>query len=328
MYFKQISTVLPDTRLNIMDEYKSLGLEKYEAQVHTVIYGIKEIRVLPDTEDFIDFIARPLRNLIRNGVESSSIKFVIYCHTAPWVMPPWQQTGLLSEVSKYFPQARFFGTNANKCVSVISALELASVILKNLPRPSSGIILAGERALSLGLRVVKNLTIIGDGAGAMVVSNEPDNDYSEKLLSVSVKTEGQYAKGYWLEGEPARRYEHGYNDAMKNTIQKAAMAAQVDIADINWIVPHNVNRRAWQNLVELIGLDKSCLILYNLKFMGHCFGLDMLLNLEMLRERHPSEGHDTCMMACAGLGGIYGAAIFNRSSDMGNASLHVDGRTP
>ena len=104
MYFKQISTVLPDTRLNIMDEYKSLGLEKYEAQVHTVIYGIKEIRVLPDTEDFIDFIARPLRNLIRNGVESSSIKFVIYCHTAPWVMPPWQQTELLSEVSKYFPQ--------------------------------------------------------------------------------------------------------------------------------------------------------------------------------------------------------------------------------
>lgn len=87
-------------------------------------------------------------------------------------------------------------------------------------------------------------------------------------------------KGYYWDAD-ARRDEMvaAYFPTARHVIEQAAARAGWRMSDVDWLIPHNVSRRSWDVLLELVGLPADRLWAGNIARIGHTLAGDNFINL-------------------------------------------------
>tara|TARA_R110002051_G_scaffold50418_1_gene97560 strand:- start:25 stop:1002 length:978 start_codon:yes stop_codon:yes gene_type:complete len=116
--------------------------------------------------------------------------------------------------------------------------------------------------------------LFGDGAGAVVV--EPREGQGTKadqgLLGFALRCDGTKSDLLYVDGGPATTGSVGHlrmsgNQVFRHAvvniaeaITAAAKAASIEIADVDWFVPHQANQRIIKGVGERLGLDENKVI--------------------------------------------------------------------
>ena len=113
--------------------------------------------------------------------------------------------------------------------------------------------------------------LFGDGAGAIILSAEEVAD-DRGILATRLHAEGKYSDMLYVDGGPASTGTVGHlrmagNQVFRHAvvniaegITAACEAAGIEVADVDWFVPHQANQRIIKGVGDRLGLDENKVI--------------------------------------------------------------------
>ncbi|MBY0510409.1 MAG: ketoacyl-ACP synthase III, partial [Rhodospirillaceae bacterium] len=116
--------------------------------------------------------------------------------------------------------------------------------------------------------------LFGDGAGAIVLTAEEGKGAIEDrgVLSTHLHSDGRHHDMLYVDGGPSTTQTTGYvrmkgkevfRHAVTNltdAVHEALAANNVSISDIDWLVPHQANKRILDSTAHKLGLDPAKVI--------------------------------------------------------------------
>jgi len=139
------------------------------------------------------------------------------------------------------------------CSGFVYGVHVANALLK-----SGG----AKRAILIGAETFSRIldwedrgtcVLFGDGAGAIVI--EAVEDAEDGILHTYVRSDGRHRDMLYVDGGPSRTQTVGHLRMLGNQVFKHAVTdiaqvmrdcaeqAGIEIADIDWFVPHQANQR-------------------------------------------------------------------------------------
>lgn len=305
---ESVSASLPGTILDVSEDHERLGIPSAMARVFARMYALPRCPVSDVPE--ADLLLRAARETLeRAGCAPDRVTCLIHAHTGAVIGAFGRSIPLFLARSLGLDRAVAFGTCSNNCIAVFTALRLAGRLLGAEAPGSRALVVVGEVADNLELRVVQNVAIVGDAAAAALLGTDGETD---RLLASAVHTHPGYAAGIWLppDAPASREFEALYQQRLRAVIDEALETARVRLEDIAWIIPHNVNVWMWRRAAQFMNFPIERVFLENTQRTAHCLGADMFLNLESLIRLDRLRRGDLYLMASAGVGGVMGAAVF------------------
>jgi len=135
--------------------------------------------------------------------------------------------------------------------------------------------------------------LISDGAAACTVSNRP---MGYRILASYAITNGALAQA---NDEEIIGSFFTYSHA---AIQKCLKKAEITIDQVDWIVPQNTNRKAWQILASLLKYDIERVQFPTLPEVGHVISGDCIINLKYLEDQKKIDSGDKVLLFMSGIG--------------------------
>lgn len=140
-----------------------------------------------------------------------------------------------------------------------------------------------RRALVIGAETMTRLmdwsdrgtcVLFGDGAGAVVLERaDGDGSTADRgVLSVALRADGTKQDLLYVDGGPSTTGQVGklrmqgnqvFRHAVVNIAEAviaAADAAEVEIADVDWFIPHQANQRILEGVARRLGIESSRVI--------------------------------------------------------------------
>ena len=139
----------------------------------------------------------------------------------------------------------------------------------------------------------QSYNLISDGGAAWVVSREPRGF---RLLACHQITNG--ALSLVSDDESVGMYFNYTHRVIQETLQRA----ELDISDLAWIVPQNMNVKAWQILARLLKVASERVYFDPLPEVAHVISGDNVINLKRLDESGRLERDDRILLVMAGYG--------------------------
>jgi 3-oxoacyl-[acyl-carrier-protein] synthase-3 len=200
-----------------------------------------------------------------------------------------------------------FTVSHQSCATGLLAIDLAGRLLAAEPDPDAlALVLAGEKAFTIESQLLPETSIFGEGSAACLIRRSGPRD---RLRSYVTRHRGDF------DGERvdvAARFEKEYPDLMAGVILSAVQRAGLQLADIELILPHNVNVVSWQRVCKRLGYPVSQVVLDMIPVSGHVFCADGFLNLQVARERGSLADGAPYVIAAAGAGrgATFSAMVF------------------
>ena len=193
-----------------------------------------------------------------------------------------------------------FEVDQHNCGGMFWALDMARTLLKSkLARKIA--VIAGDCHIGIPVaqRYVPGCTLMGDAYCGLVLD---EGGSGWQVSPVVLHTHPQFSHG-----------RAGSLDEMSAffTAHSGIVKAALDEAGFDWsgstrLLPHNVNRLAWQMLCKESGLDEGRVDLSLLPDVGHCYTCDPFLLLNENRSFAANEERSIALMS-VGMGGFAGA---------------------
>lgn len=302
-----IGCFVPETRLDVRRDYAALRIDAAVARVISQLYELPNCPVSFCSDDELLFNAAI--KTTADGGFCYRITALIYAHTGAVIGPFGRSMPTILARRLRIDPAMVFGTCQYNCVSVLSAIDLAERILAHEDDDARVLILVGENAHNLEIRIIPNVAIVGDAACAALVRRNGDDD---RLLGLATHVHHGFSEGIWLlaTSNVSRTYEAHFQMWLREVIEDALSKAAISLQDIDWILPHNVNVWMWRKAAAFLDFPIERIFLENARRFAHCQGSDMFLNLEGLKRSQQLKKGDRYLMVTAGVGGVFGAAVF------------------
>lgn len=307
MFLLDCETYVPDNRPLVHQCYRETGISEIQAKIFERIFKIQQIPMSEEL-NLTDFLSIPLEKLIHRSPDIiDRAKYVIYAHTSDSTTIFGNSAIRELQQQFGFNQAIAFGTNLNKCVAYIKALELAKVALKGAQDDAVALIIVGEICTSPSVRLIPNTSIGSDAVAIAVVSLRAGQ---HALLDCQTQVDGTYAKGIWLTDQELAQYDGQYVEKVSHFINQGLKRNQLSLSDIELIIPHNVNVPSWQKVVKQLGISMGQVFIENVPKIAHSMGADNLINLQTALQFGRLKKGMKSMMVSVGLGASYGYAIW------------------
>ena len=208
------------------------------------------------------------------------------------------------------------------CTGFIYALAVADNFIK---------VGQSKRALVIGAETFSRIldwedrgtcVLFGDGAGAVVIEGvESDGAAVERgVLSTHLHADGRYHDSLYVDGGPSSTRTTGYlrmkgrevfRHAVLNlakVIEETLAANDLTAEDIDWLVPHQANKRIIDNTARRLGLAPEKIVL-TVDHHGNTSAASVPLALsEAVGDGRIQEG-DLVLMEAMGGGFTWGAAL-------------------
>ncbi|WP_395375212.1 3-oxoacyl-[acyl-carrier-protein] synthase III C-terminal domain-containing protein [Marinicella sp. W31] len=296
----------PEKRLHIGEDFEELGINHLQSRVYNRLYGFSQCPVADGAENSL--LINAIKTLIQShSIDTDKITYLMHAHTGPYIGPHCDNVLRQASRELGLTRAQLFGTQLNKCVSVISAFDMMDKLLQGQAKGAQAIVLIGEVANSKELRVLDS-AIVGDVGLAVLVNK---NGMRNKILAHCIEVHDAYAKGIWMEpgSELSRQYDHNYQKNLLSLINRVLDEAQISLQEIKLILPHNVNIQIWKKAIPVLGIPEERVYLKNISKYAHCFGADILINYFSAINDGAIEKGDVCLLVTVGVGGVFGACI-------------------
>jgi 3-oxoacyl-[acyl-carrier-protein] synthase-3 len=190
------------------------------------------------------------------------------------------------------PEATAFGLNQQACTALLGSMRLAGMLLREEPEMEQVLCVTADR-FPEGAIYEQAYNLISDGAAACVVSRKPQGF---RLLSCHALTNGAMAQAD--DDQTVGSYFNYTHRLITEAVRKAGLA----LADVQWIVSQNMNRKAWQILSRLldVSMDKVCFP--TLSSAGHVISGDNILNLKAMDDFGRIQPGERLLLVMSGYG--------------------------
>jgi 3-oxoacyl-[acyl-carrier-protein] synthase III len=300
-----VSSHLPET-VPVSGLRESLGLNDLQVRRFTRLYGLSRICQAPNQSE-VDLLLAAAGKLNGLAGQEDRIRYVVRAKglrtTAPYPISPVQQV----RNALGLRHATTLSVADHGCATGLLALDVCGTLLAADPDPDAlALLLAGDKTFTPFSQWVADVSIMGEGVAAVLVGPGRDRD---RVLGYTSRIHGRGDGFIDLSPEVAKYARQIYQDAMAEVILAAVEEAGISLADIDLVLPHNVNRVSWTVAADRLGLPVERIFLDNLTATGHCFCADPFINYQSARELGLLNPGDHYLMTSAGLGQAFAAAV-------------------
>lgn len=202
--------------------------------------------------------------------------------------------------------ALVIGLNQQACTGMLGSLRIAKMLLSTEPEMERVLCVTSDR-FPPGALYEQSYTLVSDGAAACIVSRQPDMPSSNikglRLVACHGITNGAMAQA--SDDETVGSYFNYAHRVILETLNRAGLT----IAEINHIVPQNMNVKVWQILSRLLKFDFERVHFPTLPEAGHVISGDNIINLKHLLESNRIQLGDRILLFMAGYGLNWQCAI-------------------
>ncbi|HZL44317.1 MAG TPA: beta-ketoacyl-ACP synthase III [Verrucomicrobiae bacterium] len=285
--------------------------------------GIKERHLAGKNEFTSDLAAKAaIRAMKMAGVTAEQIDLIIVATITPDM--PFPSTACLVQRTIGARRAAAFDVEA-ACSGFIYALEIAQQFI--MTRTYDTVLVIGAEKLSsiTNWKDRNTCVLFGDGAGAAVLQNRPN---SHGLLTAVMGADGDSADLLYMPGggsrcpasiESVNSHLHYLHMSGKETFKKAVQAMQtaaeealrrceLNISQIQCVIPHQANRRIIDAVAERLGAKPEQMFL-NLQKYGNTSAASVAIALDEAVQSGRIHRGDLIMLMVFGAGLTWGAAV-------------------
>ena len=246
------------------------------------------------------------------------MRYVIFAHTTQTLAPPDVDIAqqLLADLG--LADAEAFSMSQQACVSSLGAIDVAAQLLVadradaadgpdgRAAAADYALVVTGEQAFSPAAQLIPNSAIMADAAGACLVTVDGPGD---EVVSFASTTYGEYAEWANLTADQSVRFGEQYGERLGAAITAAIAEAGLTFADIDLVIPHNVNMLAWRQTIKALDADPDRFFLDNIGRLSHTYTSDVFINYASLREAGRLVPGRRYVLASVGLGATFGAMV-------------------
>ena len=266
----------------------------------------------------------------RSGVAKEDIDFIVFATISPDYYFPGPGVMLQKELGLKTVGALDI---RNQCSGFVYALSIADQYIKT--GMYKHILIVGSELQSLGLDMTtrgRSVSVIfGDGAGAAVISRSTDS--SQGVLSTHLHSEGEHAKelsvlapgmgGRWVtdiiaDNDPNDESYFPFMNGQfvfKNAvvrfgevIHEGLVANNLQVSDIDMLIPHQANLRISQFIQKKLGLSDDQ-VFNNIQKYGNTTAASIPIALTEAWELGKIKSGDVIVLAAFGSGFTWASAI-------------------
>jgi 3-oxoacyl-[acyl-carrier-protein] synthase-3 len=161
------------------------------------------------------------------------------------------------------------------CSGFVYALAVADNFIKAGQAQTALVIGAETFSRILDWQDRGTCVLFGDGAGAVVLRSEAlTGEASERgVLGTVLGTDGRHYEQLWVDGGPSSTGTAGHlrmngREVFRHAVANLADASRqvldltgLTLADVDWIVPHQANRRIIDGVTRRLGLNEARVIM-------------------------------------------------------------------
>ena len=266
----------------------------------------------------------------RSGLTSNDIDFIVFATISPDYYFPGPGVALQQQLGMRTVGALDI---RNQCSGFVYALSIADQYIKT--GMYKNILIVGSEVQSLGLDMTDRgrgvSVIFGDGAGAAVLTRE--EDLTKGVLSTHLHSEGEHAKelavlapgmgGRWVtdilaennpDDESYFPHMNGqfvFKNAVvrfSEVINEGLQANNLQVSDIDMLIPHQANLRISQFIQKKFGLTDDQ-VFNNIQKYGNTTAASIPIALTDAWEQGKIKSGDTVVLAAFGSGFTWASAI-------------------
>ncbi len=184
------------------------------------------------------------------------------------------------------------GLSQQACTGMLFAIRTARSLLISEPELDQILCLTADR-FPEGAAYEQAYNVISDGAAACIVSRKPAGF---RYIAGHAITNGALARA--SDDETVGSY-FNYTHRL---IQELLGRAKLEMKDISWIVPQNMNKKAWEILASIFSFDKERICFSTLPKVGHMISGDNVVNLQSLIQEDRIKSGEKILVPMAGFG--------------------------
>lgn len=266
----------------------------------------------------------------RSGIDKDEIDFIVFATISPDYYFPGPGVALQKELG--LPTIGALDIR-NQCSGFVYALSIADQYIKT--GMYKNILIVGAELQSIGLDMTDRgrgvSVIFGDGAGAAVISRSEEEGVG--ILSTHLHSEGEHAKelavlapgmgGRWVtdilsENNPEDVSYFPYMNGQfvfKNAVQRFSEvihegleANDLQVTDIDMLIPHQANLRISQFIQKKFGLNDEQ-VFNNIQKFGNTTAASIPIALTEAWELGKIKKGDLVVLAAFGSGFTWASAI-------------------
>ncbi|MFF2328578.1 MULTISPECIES: 3-oxoacyl-[acyl-carrier-protein] synthase III C-terminal domain-containing protein [unclassified Streptomyces] len=303
-----VSAYLPAHAEPVVEYLKGFGLSEREIKIYKQYYGFGEVHLDQEVGLAGQLIAAG-RSLPELQGRQHLVRYIVQARTMPVIAP--YPINPLHEAREALglTHAQAFALSQQACASVLMSVELAGRMLAEDGDPDAlALVFVGEKTFTDDAQVLGVTAVMGEGVAAILVRAGGDRD---RVLGFATRTHGKYHRGPKMTPEDHSDWGAAYTSGLTEVIGAALDRAGLDIDEIDYLLPHHVNRLSWLKVLAALGMkDRGRLVMENLPLVGHCFGADPFMNYHTLRSDGRLKPGHRYLMTAVGLGATFSAMVF------------------
>lgn len=220
------------------------------------------------------------------------------------------------------------------CASILYSLQIAQGLIAS--KAAKNICCFGAEAQSKGLDFnpgsAEISMLFGDGAGALMISDQPGDKLSLRLDDVLIESDGNFAENLclrapgtangarWFDPEDQILPQMNGRTVILHAVRKLSEAAQnilarnqLSIDEIDLIIPHQANLNLLRTLGKKLAIDE-CRIFTNVDRYGNTGGASAFIAFSEAREKIRYLPKAKILILAFGAGFTWGAALLTKDS--------------
>lgn len=278
--------------------------------------GIHERRFVEDGETTSDMaLAAARAALAHAGVPAGEVDLIILATTTPDQTFP--ATAVKVQAALGLTRGCAFDIQA-VCSGFIYALSVADAMMRNGAARTALVIGAEAFSRLLDFEDRATCVLFGDGAGAAVL--RADESGKAGILSTHLHSDGRHADMLYVDGGPSSTGTVGHvrmngREVFKHAVVNLAQVVDEALAangltygDIDWLVPHQANRRIIDATAKKLGLPPERVVLTVDHHANTSAASVPLALTEAVSQGRIAEG-DLVLLEAMGGGFTWGAAL-------------------
>lgn len=316
--FAGIGACLPD-RILTNDELSSM-VDTSDSWIRERT-GIRQRHLAAEGETTSDLAERAARRALdQAGLTPDDVDLIIVATTTPDFTFPSVASMIQGRLG--ITRGAAFDVQA-VCTGFIYALTTADNFLARGQAKCALVIGAETMSRILDWTDRTTCVLFGDGAGAMVLTAEPPADAGIEdrgVLATYLRSDGRYKDLLHVDGGPSSTGTVGHlrmagNQVFRHAVTNIAESmstlatqAGVDIADINWFVPHQANQRILEGVARKLSIPTEKVI-STVADHGNTSAASVPLAFDRAMQDGRIKSGDLVLMEALGGGFTWGAAL-------------------
>lgn len=234
--------------------------------------GIRQRHIAAEGETTSDLGEKAARRALEHaGIAPEDVDLIVVATTTPDYTFP--STATLIQARLGALKGAAFDVQA-VCTGFIYALSVADNFIARGQAQTAVVIGAETMSRILDWTDRSTCVLFGDGAGAMVLTGEdpaPSGD-DTGLLQTYLRSDGRFQHLLHVDGGPSSTQTVGHLRMVGNQVFRHAVTniaesmttiagrAGVEIADIDWFVPHQANQRILEGVARKLSIPTASVI--------------------------------------------------------------------